>query len=289
MLLTKNEKAKVKRIFRQKDFNRFAEISKDDNVTHVDPEFAATTRFGRTLAHGMHLYSYINRILGTQLPGPGMIQISQEFMFPSGIYVGDEAQFEVEVLNIDEKNNTAEFATRCYSPRELAVDGTSKVILPSSEKIVFPGVREDIAKYDVSEGDRLANMTLGQEAKLVRTFTQQDLEDYAFFTGDQNPLYIDEDFAQKKGLKGCIVPGPMLSSMFSMLLGTKLPGKGTNWLKQKIHFPNPAYIGEEITATIKIVRIRPDKKLVNFYDECVTRDGKIVCQAESLVLALEMV
>jgi acyl dehydratase len=76
--------------------------------------------------------------------------------------------------------------------------------------------------------------------------------------------------------------------MFSYLLGTELPGRGTNWLKQNIYLPNPAYLGEEITAEVKVVRIRPDKDLFYLQDQCITSKGKVVCQAESLVMAKEM-
>jgi acyl dehydratase len=210
--------AYVKRVFRQKDYNRFAQISGDDNLTHVDPEFAATTRFGRTLAHGMQLYSYICRLLSTQLPGPGTLQISQELMFPSGVYVGDEITFTVEMLGKDDKTNTATLKTTCLSPVAEALVGTSKVLLPDAGKIAYPGVDESIGKYASSEGDKLKGMFLGQEEKSVRTFTEEDIENYASLTGDQNPLCLDIDYAKKRGLKGCLVPGALLNGMFSMLM-----------------------------------------------------------------------
>jgi acyl dehydratase len=76
--------------------------------------------------------------------------------------------------------------------------------------------------------------------------------------------------------------------MFSDLLGTKLPGKGTNWLKQNLHFPAPAYMDDEITARVEIVRLRPQKDLVNLIGTCTNSSGEWVCQAQSLVLVRDL-
>jgi acyl dehydratase len=84
------------------------------------------------------------------------------------------------------------------------------------------------------------------------------------------------------------VPGPLLGGLFSNLLGTGLPGRGTNWLKQSFRFIAPAPIGEAITATVEITRLRPDKDLVNLRGTCITSTGHIVCEAESLVLVKDL-
>lgn len=55
--------------FTQEDFDRFARLTGDNNPIHVDPQFSARTRFGRTVAHGMLLYSTICQGLSTQYPG----------------------------------------------------------------------------------------------------------------------------------------------------------------------------------------------------------------------------
>ncbi len=287
MVFQPGTKAVLKRIFRQKDFNLFAKIIKDDNPTHVDTEFSKTTKFGRTLAHGMHLYANLTRILNTQIPGPGTVQISQELMFPTGTYTNQEVLFKTQILEISENQQYAKIKTVCATPQGIGAKGHTLVSLPNG-KIRFPGIDERMCLPVESEAASFKHMKIGQEAKSKRTFTKNDLEDYACLTGDHNPLILSSSFAKDAGLNGCIIPGPLLSGMFSSLLGTKLPGRGVNWLKQKLHFPNPAYIGEEITAKVTIVRFRPQKALINLYGTCVTSKNKVVCQAESLMLARQM-
>ncbi len=282
-------KVVMKRVFTQSDYDRFARLSRDDNPTHVDPEFCKSMRFGKTLAHGMHLYSTICRMLSTLLPGPGMLQTGIDMMFPGPVFVGDEITCELELLAL--QGMQARFRATVHLPYAAPFDrglaGEVMVCLPGWGG-GFPGIDAAMIPQYRSEGETLGPIRLGDKATTVRTFTRDDLEEYASLTGDHNPLMLDPVWARKAGFRDCIVPGPLLSGMFSYLLGTELPGRGTNWMKQKLHFPNPAYVGEEITATVKVVRIRPDKKIVNLYDTCVTKEGKVVCQAESTTLVLEM-
>lgn len=86
------------RTFTQQDFNAFAELSHDDNPIHVDAEFAATTRFGRTVAHGMFLYGVLCGVLSANFPG--VRQLEQELVFPKPTYAGEEMTVRLEVVEV---------------------------------------------------------------------------------------------------------------------------------------------------------------------------------------------
>ncbi len=118
-------------------------------------------------------------------------------------------------------------------------------------------------------------LTVGQSASSTRTFTADEIQTYSTLTGDTS---YDA---------GCI-PGPMLGGMVSDLLGTKVPGRGTMWLKQHYEFPAAAYVGESITATVEISRFRPDKDLVYLNVQCVNPNGQIVCKGETLVFVADL-
>jgi 3-hydroxybutyryl-CoA dehydratase len=118
-------------------------------------------------------------------------------------------------------------------------------------------------------------LTIGQSASLEKVFSAADVAEYTELTGDAN---FEEG----------TVPGPLLGGMISNLLGTKLPGRGTNWLKQRYAFPAQAHVGEIITAKVEITRIRPEKELVNLRVTCTTPSGEVVCRGESLVLVADL-
>ena len=104
----------LKRTLSQADFNRFAALSGDDNPIHVDPEFSARTRFGRTVAHGMFLYSLIHAALGQYFPGA--LQVRQELMFPFPSYVGEEVTVSLRVLRRDSEEHLVDLQTTVTRP-----------------------------------------------------------------------------------------------------------------------------------------------------------------------------
>jgi len=129
----------------------------------------------------------------------------------------------------------------------------------------------------------MTHLAVDQEARVSRTFSAADVAAYRALSGDADLRFGTNDSSDKAA-----VPGPLLSGMFSDLLGTKLPGPGTNWLKQSLRFPNAAYVGDEITAVVEITRLRPEKALVNLRTTCVTTTGTIVCEGEALVLVKDL-
>lgn len=120
----------------------------------------------------------------------------------------------------------------------------------------------------------MKNFQIGQSAAIKRTFKATDLLEFAALAG----------IAQAPN----VVPGPLLGGMFSYLLGTTLPGRGTNYLKQHLTFPKSALVGDELTATVEIVRLRPEKNLVNLQTVCTNKRGEVVCQGEALVFVKDV-
>lgn len=83
------------KVFTQAEFDAFAQLSRDDNPIHVDAAFAARTRFGRTVAHGMLLYSTICGVLSRHFPGA--VQLEQQFMFPAPTFAEERMEIRLQV------------------------------------------------------------------------------------------------------------------------------------------------------------------------------------------------
>jgi len=110
----------------------------------------------------------------------------------------------------------------------------------------------------------------GQRAEISRSYTNADMQEFARLAGPNSK--VPET-----------VPGPLISGLFSYLLGVKLPGRGTNYLKQSLEFLTPAPVGEDLTASVTITRLRPEKHLVDLETVCETADGTRICQGRALV------
>ncbi|HUI06195.1 MAG TPA: MaoC family dehydratase [Verrucomicrobiae bacterium] len=78
----------------------FAELSQDDNPLHMDEQAARALGFPQRVAHGILALSAISRLIGTQLPGPGSLWVSQELKFPAAVLVGDRLTAQVTVEQI---------------------------------------------------------------------------------------------------------------------------------------------------------------------------------------------
>jgi 3-hydroxybutyryl-CoA dehydratase len=103
-----------KHLLTQDEFNRFAALSGDDNPIHVDPDFSARTRFGKTVAHGMFLYSLICGMLAKHFPNAS--QPRQDLVFPAPSFVGEEVAVSARVLEFDAAKNLARVETIVTRP-----------------------------------------------------------------------------------------------------------------------------------------------------------------------------
>jgi acyl dehydratase len=275
-------------VFTQADFDDFAALSGDDNPIHVDPDFAAQTRFGRTVAHGMLLYSTLCGYLGTQFPGPGTIQKYQKMTFYSPTFVGEQVKFEIQVNQSFSDSDLVELNTKVIRPnQEVGLQGKTLVGKANKSQVQGSYSRSMLECSD-QQVDASKGLQLGQSAHLERLFTQSNLETYSNISGDSNPIYTSIEYAKEVGLKNHPLPGGLLGSMFSCLLGTKLPGRGTNWLKQSLYYPAPAYLGEKIRAKVEIIRLRPEKDLVNLHTICTNPRGEVICDGEALVYVKDL-
>lgn len=114
------------------DVRAFAQASGDTNPVHLDDAYAATTQFGRRIAHGMLTASVISAILGNDLPGPGTIYLGQDLKFKAPVYIGDTITAVVELIKYREDKRIATFRTTCTNQSgTLILEGEAVVIAPA--------------------------------------------------------------------------------------------------------------------------------------------------------------
>jgi len=98
----------IERVLTQADFDAFASLSGDDNPIHVDPDFSARTRFGRTVSHGMLLSTVLRGLLDELVPGSS--QVSQKLMFPAPTFTDEPMRFSALVKSDDGRHVVAEIS-----------------------------------------------------------------------------------------------------------------------------------------------------------------------------------
>ncbi len=109
----------------------FAEMTGDRNPVHLSEHFAAKTPFGTRIAHGLYTASLISAVLGTRLPGPGAIYVSQTLNFRAPVRIGDTVEVVVEVAELTPERRHARLTCTCRVGDEVVLDGEALVKVPS--------------------------------------------------------------------------------------------------------------------------------------------------------------
>ena len=116
----------------------FAQLTGDRNPIHLSEHFAAKTTFGGRIAHGLYTASLISAVLGTRLPGPGAIYISQTLNFRAPVRIGDRVDVTVTVAELVPKRQRARLTCVCKVENDIVLDGEALVKVPSTAKSKRP-------------------------------------------------------------------------------------------------------------------------------------------------------
>lgn len=126
-------------------------------------------------------------------------------------------------------------------------------------------------------------LKIGQSAEISKIIKDDSVEKFAKLTGDVNPLHLSDEFAVNSRFGQRVAHGMLGASLISAVLGSKLPGPGTIYLSQSLKFKAPMYIGDTITATVEVAKIREDKPIVTLITTCVNQQGSVVIEGEAVV------
>jgi phosphotransacetylase/acyl dehydratase len=142
----------------------------------------------------------------------------------------------------------------------------------------------------VTHGAMIENRTfdaimVGDTASTVRTLTQEDIELFAVVSGDVNPAHLDPAYAETDLFHRIIAHGMWGGAQISAVLGTQLPGPGTIYLSQDLHFHAPVGIGDTITTRIAVREKKPEKQRVVLDCRCTNQAGQEVITGTAEVQA----
>jgi 3-hydroxybutyryl-CoA dehydratase len=111
------------------DLLMFAGVSGDTNPIHLDEDFASQTMFESRIAHGMLTASLVSTVLGTKLPGPGAIYVSQSLRFLAPVRIGDTVIARASVADLNPERRRATFATICSVGETKVLDGEAVLMI----------------------------------------------------------------------------------------------------------------------------------------------------------------
>jgi 3-hydroxybutyryl-CoA dehydratase len=134
-----------------------------------------------------------------------------------------------------------------------------------------------------TKGYFFEELAVGMEASYARKITSEDISAFAEVSGDTNPVHLDDAYAAGTMFKKRIAHGLLTASLFSTVLGTKLPGPGCVYLSQSLKFRAPVHIGDEVVATAKITSLDPEKGRAVLATQAAV-NGKSVLDGEAILM-----
>jgi 3-hydroxybutyryl-CoA dehydratase len=129
--LSVGQKASFGKTITESDIVLFAAVTGDTNPMHLNEEYAKGSIFGERIAHGMLAAGLITKVMGTQLPGPGTIYMSQSLRFRKPVRIGDTVTATVEITALNTEKHRATLRTVCSVKGEPVLEGEAMVAVPS--------------------------------------------------------------------------------------------------------------------------------------------------------------
>ena len=130
----------------------------------------------------------------------------------------------------------------------------------------------------------IMQLYVGQTAEFTKTISESDVYLFAGISGDHNPMHVNDVYAKQSRFKGRICHGMLSSSLISTVIGTKLPGNGSVYVRQQLLFKAPVLFGDTITAKVEIEEIDLEKNRVQLRTYCLNQDGIMVTDGTAIVI-----
>lgn len=131
------DSAEITRRASDEDIAGFVDAVGDYNPVHSDREYAGGTIFREPIAPGIWTAGLVSAVIGTRLPGPGAIYLSQDLRFLKPVKLGDVIRARVEVLETNPEKNRMRLRTVCTNQRGEDVLTGEALVMPPRQRIVY--------------------------------------------------------------------------------------------------------------------------------------------------------
>ena len=134
------------------------------------------------------------------------------------------------------------------------------------------------------KGKTIHEMAIGESASWSKTICDADVTIFAQVSGDFNPVHVDEEFAKTTIFKNRIAHGMLCGSLFSTILGTKLPGEGSIYISQDLSFKKPVFLNDTITATCTVKELQVERNRVIMETNARNQNGDLVISGTAVLM-----
>jgi 3-hydroxybutyryl-CoA dehydratase len=134
---------------------------------------------------------------------------------------------------------------------------------------------------------KFEEIAVGDTASFSKTVSEADIYTFAGVCGDFNPIHVDEEFARTTRFGQRIAHGIFTAALVSTVIGTALPGKNTLYMSQEMKFIAPVFIGDTMTAAVKVLEKNEAKRTLMLETTVTNQHGKAVLVGKARVMKME--
>jgi 3-hydroxybutyryl-CoA dehydratase len=128
---------------------------------------------------------------------------------------------------------------------------------------------------------------VGDKFSTERLVTDELIRKFADLSGDYNPIHLDEDIASKTRFGRRIAHGMLSGAFISAVLGYEFSERNIVYLSQTLRFTAPVFIGDTVTATATVTKIREDKPIITLETICRNQNNVVLVKGEAAVMVLD--
>ena len=130
----------------------------------------------------------------------------------------------------------------------------------------------------------MSDIEVGMRGEFAKCLTDDDIHAFAEASGDHNPVHLDDDYARRTQFGERICHGMLTAGLISAVFGSVFPGPGWIYVSQSLRFRAPVSVGQEVTASVEVTNVIPEKNFVEFETECRVHD-KVVLAGKATLMA----
>jgi 3-hydroxybutyryl-CoA dehydratase len=128
---------------------------------------------------------------------------------------------------------------------------------------------------------------VGDKFSTARLVTDELIRKFADVSGDYNPIHLDDEAAAKTRFGRRIAHGMLSGAFISAVLGYEFSERSIVYLSQTLRFVAPVFIGDTVTATATVIKIREDKPVITLETICTNQKDEVLVKGEAAVMVLD--
>jgi 3-hydroxybutyryl-CoA dehydratase len=135
---------------------------------------------------------------------------------------------------------------------------------------------------------KISNIKIGDNAQIVKKFTDEDLLKFSELSEDKNPIHLNDEYAKQSRYKKRINYGLLCASLFSGIFGSKIPGPSCVYKSQTLKFLRPIPVNLEITASVVVNKVDKKKKII-YFDTLIKENKKIFISGQAQIFLPDII